>query len=41
MCIRDSRKCLPARFTGSGDADLKAAEATFDVVNNTATDIGL
>ena len=38
---KDIRKCLPARFTGSGDADLKAADAAFDVVNNTATDIGL
>ena len=38
---KDIRKCLPARFTGARDADLKAAEAAFDVVNNTANDIGL
>ena len=38
---KDIRKCLPARFTGAEDADLKAAEAAFDVVNNTATEIGL
>ena len=38
---KDVRKCLPARFTGARDADLKAAEAAFDVVNSTANDIGL
>ena len=38
---KDIRKCLPARFTGGGVADLKAAETAFDVVNNTVIDIGL
>jgi len=38
---KDIRRCLPARFNGDADADLKAAEAAFDVVNNTSTDIGL
>ena len=38
---KDIRACLPARFTGEDD-DLAAAEAAFDVVNNTAnSDIGL
>jgi len=36
----DITKALPARFTGV-DADLAAAEAAFDVVQNTSTDIGL
>ena len=40
IAAKDIRKCLPARFTGV-DADLAAAEAAFDVVNNTANDIGL
>ena len=38
---KDIRKCLPARFTGVGHADLKAAGAAFDLVNSTTTDIGL
>ena len=41
IAAKDIRACLPARFTG-GDDDLAAAEAAFDVVNNTAnSDIGL
>ena len=40
IAAKDILKCLPARFTG-GDADLAAAEAAFDVVNNTANVIGL
>ncbi|CAN0346715.1 unnamed protein product [Pylaiella littoralis] len=38
---KDIRKCLPAKFTGARDADLNAAEAALDVVNNTANDIGV
>lgn len=42
IAAKDIGACLPARFTG-GDDDLAAAEAAFDVVNNTATnsDVGL
>ena len=36
----DIRKALPARFTGV-DADLAAAEAAFDIVHNTSTNLGL
>ena len=32
---KDIRACLPLRFTGM-DADLVAAEAAFDVLNNPA-----
>ena len=32
---KDIRACLPTRFTGK-DADLVAAEAAFDVLNNPA-----
>ena len=41
IAAKDIRVCLPERFAG-GDDDLAAAEAAFDVVNNTAnSDIGL
>lgn len=41
IAAKDIRACLPARFNG-GDADLTAAEAAFDVINNTNnSDIGL
>ena len=36
----DIRKALPARFTGV-DSDLAAAEAAFDIVHNTSTNLGL
>ena len=35
IATKDIRACLPARFTGK-DADLVAAEAAFDVLNNPA-----
>ncbi|CAN0217447.1 unnamed protein product, partial [Ectocarpus sp. 13 AM-2016] len=37
---KNIRKALPARFTGV-DAELAAAEAVFDMVQNTSTDLGL
>lgn len=41
IAAKDIHKCLPPRFNG-GDADLAAAEAAFDVIDNTKTgDVGL
>ncbi|CAB1102845.1 unnamed protein product [Ectocarpus sp. CCAP 1310/34] len=41
IAAKDIRTCLPPRFNG-GDADLAAAEAAFDVIENTNnSDIGV